>query len=152
MSDDYLNGWLYKNFTEVLLLPEDATKWLVSLFEVTQFFDDLADGDSVDRVRLNRALWDVLVEMPKNNFFRENSQQLTPLVGTQILKWQASDKSEREGNADAKSFAWRAGYYDIVLYVTAMIHGVRIAEALAENVLRLYGETLENYILEFKNA
>jgi hypothetical protein len=73
-------------------------------------------------------------------------------MATQILKWQASDTSERNGNADAKSFVWRAGYYDVVLLCVAIVHGPKIAADVSEKVLRLYGEQLADYMKEFENA
>jgi hypothetical protein len=69
-----------------------------------------------------------------------------------ILKWQASDQAERAGKADAKSFVWRAGYYDVVLMTVALCHGTQRATEAASQVMELYGETLEDYIKEFSHA
>lgn len=143
------NFWLRKNLTEALQLPIAAVDWLVSLYDAFQFFDDVADNDETTREALDKVLWDVFVAMPQNSFFVKEAHHLIPLVGTQILKWQASDKAERGKNADAKSFVWRAGYYDIVLFSVALIHGPQAATLAAENVLRLYGETFEDYLKEF---
>ena len=53
--------------------------------------------------------------MPQNPFFARHAGTLLPVLSTMVLKWQASDRVEREGNADARSFTWRAGYYELVL-------------------------------------
>lgn len=142
--------WLRKNLEEALHLPPDAVDWLISLYDAFQFFDDVADKDEITRESFDKVLWDVFVAMPQNPFFIKEAHQLIPLVGAQILKWQASDKAERGKNADAKSFVWRAGYYDIVLFSVALIHGPKAATAVSENVMRLYGETLEDYLKEFE--
>jgi len=142
--------WLKKNLEESLHLPPAAVDWLLSLYDAFQFFDDVVDKDEITRESFNKVLWDVFVAMPQNPFFIKEAHQLIPLVGAQILKWQASDKAERGKNADAKSFIWRAGYYDIVLFSVALIHGPQAATAVSENVMRLYGETLEDYLKEFK--
>ena len=41
--------WLRRNFVEALALPEDAVEWLIDLWQVVQLFDDIVDGDKIDR-------------------------------------------------------------------------------------------------------
>jgi hypothetical protein len=122
------------------------------LYEAIQVFDDVADGDAVERDDLNAAIWNTLVGMSQNTFWIANSQTLTPVVASMILKWQASDQAERNGKADARSFVWRAGYYDVVLMTVALCHGTQRATETAQQVMELYGETLEDYMKEFGNA
>ncbi len=135
-----------------LMLPPAAEEWLLMLWQAIQTFDDYADGDKVPRDELDATIWNTLVAMPQNPFFAQHSGALFPLVGSMVLKWQASDRVEREGKADARSFVWRAGYYDVVLTVVQLVHGAAAATAVAHQVLNLYGETLEDYIKEFGNA
>jgi hypothetical protein len=59
---------------------------------------------------------------------------------------------ERAGNADAKSYMWRAGYYDLVLLVIQICHGYEKALLAAPSVMSLYGETLADYLGEFEHA
>jgi hypothetical protein len=122
------------------------------LYGAIQVFDDVADGDAVERDDLNAAIWNTLVGMSQNTFWIANSQTLTPVVASMILKWQASDQAERSGKADARSFVWRAGYYDVVLMTVALCHGTQRATETAQQVMELYGETLEDYMKEFGNA
>lgn len=143
---------LQKNLSQGLHLPPDAVRWLLDLFHAFQIFDDFADGDAVDRNDLNALIWNTLVGMQQNPFYTTNAYCLSSIVGLNILKWQASDTVERSENADAKSYVWRAGYYDIVLAVVQLCHGPVFAAQNAHIVLGLYGETYEDYIKEFKNA
>ena len=143
---------LGKNLTEGLFLPPDAVQWLLDLFHAFQIFDDFADNDAVDRKDLNLLIWNTLVGMQQNPFYMANSYCLSSIVGLNILKWQASDTVERAGNADAKSYVWRAGYYEIVLAVVQLCHGPVFAAQNAHIVLGLYGETYDDYMKEFKNA
>jgi hypothetical protein len=143
---------LQKNFSQGLHLPPDAVRWLLDLFHAFQIFDDFADGDKVDRNDLNTLIWNTLVGMQQNPFYAANSYCLSSIVGLNILKWQASDTIERSGSADAKSYVWRAGYYDIVLAVVQLCHGPVFAAQNAHIVLGLYGETYDDYMKEFKNA
>ena len=102
--------WLRVNLQKVLALPAPAIEWLLMLYGAIQVFDDVADGDAVERDDLNAAIWNTLVGMSQNTFWIANSQTLTPIVASMILKWQASDQAERSGKADSRSFVWRAGY------------------------------------------
>ena len=144
--------WLKENLQRVLMLPAPAIEWLLMLYGAIQVFDDVADGDAVERDDLNAAIWNTLVGMSQNTFWIANSQTLTPVVASMILKWQASDQAERSGKADARSFVWRAGYYDVVLMTVALCHGTQRATETAQQVMELYGETLEDYMKEFGNA
>lgn len=137
---------------EFFNLPMPVVDWLIMIFDIIQVFDDVADGDSVKRDDLNATIWNSLVGMHQNEFFMSNSNHLVPLLAVSILKWQGSDTSERLGRADAKSFMWRAGYYDLVLMAVSIVHGAECATKNSHLVMDLYGENLTDYLEEFKNA
>jgi hypothetical protein len=144
--------WLKENLQRVLLLPAPVVEWLVMVYDAIQVFDDVADGDTVERKDLNATIWNTLVGMHQNQFFITNSHHLVPLLATAIMKWQASDQAERAGEADAKSFVWRAGYYDLILMAVSLTHGPGFATKNAHLVMDLYGEKFEDYMKEFGNA
>ena len=144
--------WLKENLQKVLALPAPATEWLLMLWGAIQVFDDVADGDPVEREDLNAVIWNTLVGMNQNSFWAANSLTLAPVVATMILKWQGSDQAEHAGKADARSYVWRAGYYDVVMMVVALCHGTKYATDNAHLVMALYGETLEDYMKEFGHA
>ena len=141
-----------RELLEGLKLPKDAIDWLCMLFDAAQIFDDFADGDKVKRKNLDKLIHDTLVFMPINSFFRAHADALWPVVSNNILKWQASDAAERAGNASAMSFAWRAGFYDIILFVYALCYGHEKATKEASGIMALYGEKFEGYMQEVKNA
>lgn len=130
-------------------LPASAVEWLCDLYAVIQLFDDVADGDKVERLDLNRVIWAALVGMNTNPFFAANSATLLPVMAAQIMKWQASDLAERTGNADARSYMWRAGFYEIVLMACHLVKGREWTDNNAALVLGMYGETLDEYMTEF---
>ena len=132
-----------------LELPPDAATWLLDLWHAIQTFDDIADGDPVSRQDLDLLIWKTLVAMPVNPFFRANVADLQPVVAAAFLKWKASDDAERNGRADARSFAWRAAYYDLVLIVILLCQGPVSAIEKAESVMKLYGEDYAKYREEF---
>lgn len=143
---------LHDNLTKEFGLPSSAVEWLLMIYQAIQVFDDVADGDEVTRHELDKTIWNMLVAMHQNKFWRLNQDALSPLLATMVLKWQASDIAERAGKADEKSFVWRAGYYDLVLAVVQICHGPEIAIKMASYVMDLYGEKFEDYMKEFKNA
>lgn len=143
---------LRENLIKVFMLPAPAVEWLLMVFDAIQVFDDVADGDTVERKDLNATIWNTLVGINQNQFFLTNSHHLVPLLATMILKWQASDQAERAGQADAKSFTWRAGYYDLILMAVSLTHGAGFATQNAHLVMALYGEKFEDYMKEFGNA
>lgn len=144
--------WLRRNFNETLSLSDEAVEWLLALWEVIQLFDDIVDGDAVDRDDVDAAIWNALVGMPGNVFYQRNAHVLIPLMSVAVLKWKASDQVERDGGACATSFVWRAGYYDIVLAVVQIEHGTQAAMDIGPVVLNLYGESLEQYMKEMYHA
>jgi hypothetical protein len=130
-------------------LHPDAVQWLLDLWHAIQVLDDCADGDPVDRGDLNRAIYVLLVDLPANPFFERHSRALLSQLATLVLKWKAADDAERNGRADARSFMWRAGYYDVVLAVVLLTHGPEATMSAARHVMALYGETFEQYREEF---
>ena len=138
------------NFEKVLELPPDAISWLLDLWHFIQIFDDYADGDPVERNDTYEAAIAVLVKMPANPFFRRHADWLHPQLYQMVMKWAASDIAERSGQADERSFMWRAGYYDVVCQVTGLVHGSDVEKGYA--ALRLYGEAMAEYRKEFPDA
>jgi len=139
-------------FETTLQLPAVAGEWLLMLYETIQLLDDCADDDKIQRSDLDSVIWASLVAMPSNAFYLANQKELASAVANMILKWQASDKVERAGKHDEVSFVWRAGYYDVVLTVVRLCHGVAVAHQCAADVMRLYGEKYSDYVKEFDNA
>jgi hypothetical protein len=142
---------LHKHF-DSLMLPPAAVDWLLMLWQTIQTFDDYADGDHVDRKALDATIWNTLVAMPQNPFFAQHAGVLLPLLSTAVLKWQAADHVERDKQASAQSYMWRAGYYDLVLMAVQLVHGPAAATSVAHKVLGMYGETFDQYMKEFDHA
>jgi hypothetical protein len=138
-----------KNLVTELNLPEDASVWLGMLFDTAQVFDDFADGGVIERKDLDKLIWNTLLEMPMNPFYVKHASMLYPMIATTILKWQASDTVERLGQPTAMSFAWRAGFYDIILLVYAICFGPVQAKENAHRIMALYGENFDDYMKEF---
>ena len=148
-SGDAAMTYALRKHFESLMLPTEAAEWLLMVWQAIQTFDDVADDDEVLRAELDATIWNVLVAMPQNPFFARHAGTLLPVLGTMVLKWQASDRVERDGQADARSFNWRAGYYELILVAVQLIHGASAAVSVAHKVLGMYGESLDSYLAEF---
>ncbi len=144
--------WLSRNLREGFAITGDAHDWLMSLWNAVQVFDDMNDGDFPDREDVFACVADTLCNMPMNPFFRAHQDALCPLLAVALLKWRASDDAERGREASAMSYAWRAGYYDIVLAVMQIVHGTEVAKDAAVHIMKLYGETYAEYQQEFSHA
>jgi hypothetical protein len=137
---------------ENLDLPPEAASWLMDVWRMIQMLDDVADGDAIPRSDLDAAIWASLVTMPANPFYIANFQALQAGLALQILKWQAAEDAERTGQADPRSFIWRAGFYDLVLLVVLLTKGHAGAMKHAKTVMHLYGEQLDAYLKEFSSC
>lgn len=134
-----------------LCLTPDASRWLIDVYEAAQFFDDVFDGDHEKaHEKCLDNVFRLLVLMPSNPFFYRNAAALLPIIHVNCLKWVAANNAEKNGAADEKSFVWRAGYYDLVLAVFSIEHGPQNAAAVSDKILSLYGEKLDDYLIEMR--
>lgn len=132
-------------------LPPDAIAWLLDLWRITQTLDDVVDRDEIAPEVAQKAIWSIFVTFPANPFYLANAAQLQPALATAVLKWEAASRAERLGFADAKSYMWRAAYYDVLLLVVLLCQGYDSAMAKAPAVMALYGESYDEYRAEFPN-
>jgi hypothetical protein len=147
MSTDDNLMWLSENAAKRLKLPDDARAYLLTMFQLIQWFDDVVDGDPVTLEQSNKAIFAALYQLPNNPFFLRHREFLAPIVACAILKWQAADAEERKNNPSATAFVWRASFYDLVLACMSIVHGPDIGGAVG--VMNMYGEDFEAYKKEF---
>lgn len=129
---------------DALGLPAPAKAWLLDLWTVIQVLDDAMDGDAAGPTDVARAAMAIFWDMPLNPFYRDFSAALQPVLKLQVLKWFAANDVEAQGEADERSYMWRAGFYDVVLMVCSLCGCDQSASALL-----LYGETFSEYMEGF---
>lgn len=125
-------------------LPESPRLWLVELWNLTQVLDDAMDGDRADPAAVSRATWAVFQNMPLNDFYRHYVAILQPVLVLQLLKWEACNKIEADKGHNALTYAWRAGFYEVVLMVCHLCG----LDGKGPEVAAMYGETLDAYLGE----
>ncbi len=140
---------LNENLLEFGFSP-DCRAFLLGLWDATQFFDDVKDGDPPELT--DDVLWFCLVGMPSNPFFARNSGALVPGMATAICKWNAANDLESAGLYDARAYAWRACFYDVVMLAAILDLGRDHANAIAVSICNMIGETLGQFIAEGKNG
>lgn len=127
-------------------LPQEAEDFLLALWDLIQGIDDWVDGDKGDAFP---AIWAAFVGLPGNPFLATHATVLVPVMANAVLKWQAANviEANKEAAHYPKAYMWRACYYDVVLQVVLVVHG-RKAREYSATVLRLYGESLDGYLME----
>jgi hypothetical protein len=135
-----------------LKLPLHAQEWLLNFWDVIQGLDDWRDNDAVDATEKELVIYKVMVAMPSNPFFQQHANHLLPIVSNLVLKWIAANKLEDNKEDLHKAYMWRAAYYDLILEVVRLVHGYVEASIVSDYVAKMYGETFEDYVKEFKNA
>ena len=141
------------NLRDYFELPSSAVEFVIAIEQFSQFFDDVADKDhDIARASLNLNLYNCFYGLHVNAFFLANRARLLPIMELIVLKWQGSDARERVCEADAVSFVWRAGFYDLLMAVMGIVHGHAYASERAPCVMKYYKETFEDYQKEFPNG
>lgn len=133
-------------------LSPDAQRYLHDFYHVLQAWDDFVDGDEMPRGEKDKAIYASLVGIPSNPFFVNNSSILLPMQASVVMKWKASDTIERTIGNMHMAYAWRAGFFDLVLQVFLIEFGSARTMELAHLVAGMYGERFEDYVKEFPNA
>ena len=68
---------LHDNLSKAFGLPSSAVEWLLMIYQAIQVFDDVADGDEVTRQELDKTIWNMIVAMHQNKFWRLNQDALS---------------------------------------------------------------------------
>jgi hypothetical protein len=93
--------------SEVLLGCRAAIEFCNSLSRVSQVLDDLIDRDRpVEKESIIQSHWEMLVEIPNNNFYRQHELSLRPLISTVFLDWLSSVQLEKSNNENELRAAW----------------------------------------------
>ena len=128
-------------------LPEDASTFLLKMWDIIQILDDIKDGHQIEDV--DGSIYTLLFGLPTDEFFYRFRPVLTGAMLTAYYKWQAANAAEQSKIHLDKAYMWRAGYYDLILLVAALCLPQERVQELAPQIMALYGETREDYLKEF---
>lgn len=116
---------------------------------VAHFFDDLIDNDrDIGKNEIHSNLWLSMITLPRNEFYRNNFNELNPLVASAILNWRAANELEATvSNADKEiSFIIRSEYVNLLIHSALLVGGVDWAAEITPKIRRFWhDETLAGY-------
>lgn len=141
-------------FDEIYQGNKAAIDLSMMLFLVSQVWDDVVDGDDLDRSSLNDAFTMAMISIPTNPVYL--SVPALPFhIYNVFLRWRDSTEIENNSPSDAdlnKCYMLRAGIYDIFVLIAAALYGDNYAKEIGPKVRRFYGENLIDYKSEFNHA
>lgn len=146
-SFDKLFNYIYKG-------DEIATKLSKDLLTLVHTWDDLIDKDKpVEDNEINRAFIIAIFDLGSNPYFTEAIKANFYNV---YLRWNDANDIEADEKAtdNQLAMAWmlRAGLYDLFVLIAGQLYGRQWAEEIGVLVRNYYGEPLEGFIEEVRNA
>lgn len=128
---------------------QNAINLSLMLLEVAHTWDDLIDGDEVDKDSINRAFRYLIYDIPMNPVYKSIPGINDHMLNI-YLRWRDATKMESEPNPDLeKTYMLRAGIYDMFLLIAYHLFGDEWAQEIGPKVRKLYGETLDSLKEEF---
>lgn len=128
---------------------QSAISFFMESSLLAHFFDDLIDKDcsiSKDEIQLN--LWRSMITLPRNEFYRNNFNELNPLVASSILNWIAANELEKTDSSEDKeiSFIIRSEYVNLLIHSALIVGGLAWANEITPKIRRFWhDETLAGY-------
>lgn len=126
---------------------ESAADFLMLFFWSCHLWDDLIDKD-VKRTeeQINKAFWNILVEMPRNRYYRAFQDEIQPLIAVCIQEWLAANKLEG-GNRQDIAYTLRCSIVALIHQAAEFCGGYEWACQVGEEIrLRAQHETFDEYV------
>lgn len=137
---------------EMFLNNRDAIWFMKTISAWSHLYDDLIDKDKdVDPGFIHDVMWTLMVGLPLNNFYIENSRILAPVIATGILNWRGANEMEKIGSEEELyiSHATRYSINDLALLVMVIVGGVEHAARYARDArLSFQRDTIAHYLKE----
>lgn len=109
---------------------DHAVHFLLDLIQMAEVWDDIVDGDELDLVQVESAMWAGMVRLPLNPFYQEHATYLTPLIIHAINTWKDANVLSK-GTRDQRAVAYTLRHMDLQI-VQAVVRLTRGDEALRE--------------------
>lgn len=157
-ADKDLPPWDGKLATldEMFLSNQDAIRFMQTISRWSHLYDDLIDKDKeVDDEFVHQVMWEVMVGLPLNKFYRDHCHMLAPVVGTGILNWRGANDMEKSGVKEELyvSHATRYSINDLALLVMVILGGAAHAAQYARDArLAFQRDTIAHYLEERSNV
>jgi len=141
MKEQQIIAWALKDDPE-------AIAFCTMIFEASQVWDDLVDRDiPIEVEHINSAFWNLLVALPRNGFYRQHVDEITPIIMQSITDWHSANALEK-GSDDEKNIAFvlRDSVSALLIHCATLIGGYTWARQVAVEIRKaIHNETLEDY-------
>jgi len=140
-----------QKFDELFLGNRDATQLALDMLYVVHVWDDLIDKDPTTDKYINTAFRKLIYDIPCNPVM---TQGLSLLWLNCYHQWLAANEFEDKATDDKlnKAYMLRASIYQLFNHIAMIVGGIDYAATISSDVYDLYGETLDNFIEEVRNA
>lgn len=120
--EDYFKKLLFDVFRGDM----QALNFMELLFDVAHFWDDLVDRDKpVSSDRINLAMINIMVNLPRNAFYQKHFAILSPIIENSISNWLIANVLESTNKLEAYRIAFiaRSSYIDVAVACSRIIGG-----------------------------
>jgi len=128
---------------------QEAAAFCTMIFEASQVWDDMIDGDKpVDKEQINSVFWNLLVALPGNSFYRQNTDSITPIIMQSITDWHVANALASGDNHERSiAFVLRDSVSALLIHCATLIGGYTWGRQVAVEIRKaIHNETLEDYI------
>lgn len=118
-----------------------AADMVERLFLLSQFADDIVDGDSQAPSRdMVKALHLALVDLPANAFWRAHADKFGPVVSSVLLDWDASNSFAQSDNEISRMHAYvlREAGERVLFHAALLIGGIDHAANVRREAMQFY--------------
>lgn len=127
----------------------DAVNFALMFLHIVDTWDDLIDKDQpITDANINSAFWFCLSSLPRNPFYRQFTDELTPIIEVGIFNWMAADELRLKGGTKEMEVAnvIRHGVSDLFVHMARLIGGFDwAAEVTADIKMLAQNDTLEEF-------
>jgi hypothetical protein len=118
--------------------------------DVLHFWDDLIDGDkTLDASAVNAAMFNALVTLPSNPFWRQHQDSLLPILVNAVANWHTANEFEAGDDNRRLSLAFviRSDYANLLIHMTYLVGGYDWMMGVAPRIRDLWtGEDFTQYL------
>ena len=141
---------------ELMAGNKDAAAMLEAISFWSHIYDDLIDRDKpVSDTDIHKAMWVLLVDLPRNPFFRAHETEFRGALVTGVMNWHAANQMEKSGCVEQLRIAHAIRYSAGDVAFLAMVFAGGEAHAIANASrcrLLMQHDTWQNYIQEHSHA
>lgn len=131
---------------------KEAVDFALMLVHVCDVWDDLVDQDSpVSKESVTQAFWFCLSGIPRNGFYRQFADEITPVLETGIFNWMAADALVAKGGEKELEIAniIRHDVSNVFIHMARLIGGFEWAASVAPEVrLLAQNDTFSEFVKE----